>query len=158
MVQSNKYHKSRAVGVTSEVGLITDRDLAEPSGLRNTTSFIPLRYRKSRSTDHYATMWNSSIWPIDRTLSVATTPGQSGSGSDGNDEIIRIPQSTSITGASPSECLVLYPGHSWGVGGVLPIYRDAVGVFYNPSQLGRKQMEWVSIFHAWKCSYFQIYA
>ena len=29
MVQSNKYYKSRAVGVTSEVGLITDRDLAE---------------------------------------------------------------------------------------------------------------------------------
>ena len=28
MVQSNKYYKSRAVGVTSEVGLSTDRDLS----------------------------------------------------------------------------------------------------------------------------------
>ena len=28
MVQSNKYYKSRAVGVTSEVGLTTDRDLS----------------------------------------------------------------------------------------------------------------------------------
>ena len=39
VVQSNKY-KSRAVGVTSKVGLTTDQDLAEPLCLRN-TSFIP---------------------------------------------------------------------------------------------------------------------
>ena len=30
MLRSNKYHKSHAVGVMSEVGLTTDRDLAEP--------------------------------------------------------------------------------------------------------------------------------
>ena len=30
MVQSNKYHKSCVVGVTSEVGLTIDRNLAEP--------------------------------------------------------------------------------------------------------------------------------
>ena len=30
MVQSNKYYKSHAVGVTSKVGLTTDWDLAEP--------------------------------------------------------------------------------------------------------------------------------
>ena len=53
MVQSNKYIKSRAVGVTFEVGLTTDRDLAELLWLRNTTSFIPPRYRKSRGTSHY---------------------------------------------------------------------------------------------------------
>ena len=35
----------------------------------------------------------SSIWPIDRTLSSATTAGQSGPGSDGNEEVLRIPQS-----------------------------------------------------------------
>ena len=40
----------------------------------------------------------SSIWPIDRTLSGATTPGQSGHGSDGNEGIRDIPQSSSITG------------------------------------------------------------
>ena len=33
----------------------------------------------------------SSIWPIDRTLSGATTPGQSGPGSDGNTGVLRIP-------------------------------------------------------------------
>ena len=34
----------------------------------------------------------SSIWPIDRTLSGATTPGQSGHGSDGNEGMSYIPQ------------------------------------------------------------------
>ena len=33
----------------------------------------------------------SSIWPIDRTLSGATTPGQSGPGSDGNEGVLHIP-------------------------------------------------------------------
>ena len=32
------------------------------------------------------------------TLSGATTPGQSGPGSDGNKEVLHIPQSSSITG------------------------------------------------------------
>ena len=50
----------------------------------------------------------SSIWPIDRTLSSATTPSQSGPGSDGNEGVPRIPQSSGITRASPSYCLVLY--------------------------------------------------
>ena len=57
-------------------------------------------------------MSNSSIWPIDRTLSGATTPGQSQLGSDGNEGILRIPQSSSITEVSPSDCLVSYTGHS----------------------------------------------
>ena len=33
----------------------------------------------------------SSIWPIDRTLSGATTQGQSGPGSNGNEEVLCIP-------------------------------------------------------------------
>ena len=33
----------------------------------------------------------SSIWPIDRTQLGATTPGQRGTGSDGNEEVLRIP-------------------------------------------------------------------
>ena len=45
----------------------------------------------------------SSIWPIDRTLSDATTPGQSLPGSDGNEGVIRISQSSSITGISLSD-------------------------------------------------------
>ena len=40
----------------------------------------------------------SSIWPIDRALSSATTPGRSELGSDVNKWAIRIPQSSSITG------------------------------------------------------------
>ena len=40
----------------------------------------------------------SSIWPIDRALSDATTPGQSRLKSNGNEGVLRIPQSTSITG------------------------------------------------------------
>ena len=39
---------------------------------------------------------------------------------------------SSITGASPPDRLVLYPGHLMD-GGVLPLCRDAVDVFYNPS-------------------------
>ena len=56
--------------------------------------------------------WFSSIWLIDRALSGATIPGQIGFGSNGNEEVLRIPQSSSITGNSPSDCLVSYPGHS----------------------------------------------
>ena len=59
-------------------------------------------------------MSNSSIWPIDRTLSDATTPKQSGPASDGNKGVFRIPQSSSITKASPLDCLVSYPGRSFG--------------------------------------------
>ena len=53
----------------------------------------------------------SSIWPIDRTLSGANTPGQSGPESDGNEGVLCIPQNSSITGTSSSDCLVSYPGH-----------------------------------------------
>ena len=47
-------------------------------------------------------------------LSGATTQGQSGPGGDVNKRVIRIPQSPSVTGASPSDCLVSYPGHTLG--------------------------------------------
>ena len=49
-------------------------------------------------------------------LSGATTPAQSGPGSDGNEGVLRIPQSSSITATSRSDCLVSYPGHSLGGG------------------------------------------
>ena len=55
-------------------------------------------------------MSNSSIW----TLSGATTPDQSGHGSDGNEGVLRVPQISCITEASPPDCLVSYPGHSLG--------------------------------------------
>ena len=50
------------------------------------------------------------IWPINKTLSGATTPNQSGPGSDGNKGALRIPQSSSITETSSSDCLVSYLG------------------------------------------------
>ena len=53
-------------------------------------------------------MSNIAIWPIDRTLSYATTPGYSGPGSDGIERVLRIPQN------SPSDSLVSYPGYSLG--------------------------------------------
>ena len=56
----------------------------------------------------------SSIWPIDRTLIRYTTPRQSGPGSDGNQGVLRIPQSSSIAGTSSSDCLVVYREHSLG--------------------------------------------
>ena len=42
---------------------------------------------------------------------------------------------SSITGTSPSDCLVSY--QDIVEGGVLPYSKDAVGVFYSPSRLGR---------------------
>ena len=53
-------------------------------------------------------LFNPSIGP----LSGATTPGQRGPGSNGNEGVLHIPQSSSIAGTSPSDCFVSYPGHS----------------------------------------------
>ena len=96
----------------------------------------------------------SSIWPTDVTLSGATFPGYSWPGSDGNERVLRIPQSSSITGISPFDCLVSYSGHSAAVqsvysevpvdwitghslGEVLSLCREAVGVFYSTSRLSK---------------------
>ena len=49
-----------------------------------------------------------SIRPIDRTLSGVANPRQGVAESDG------IPQISSITDASTSDCLVSYPGHPLG--------------------------------------------
>ena len=68
----------------------------------------------------------SSIWPIDRNLSGATTLGQSGPGSDGNEGVLCIPRT------SPSDHLVSYPGHL--LGRRLPLCREAVSVFYSHNQ------------------------
>ena len=59
-------------------------------------------------------MSNTSIWPIDRAFSGATTPCENGPGSDGNEGVHRIPQSSSTDGASPSDCLASYTGHLLG--------------------------------------------
>ena len=68
---------------------------------------------------------------MNRTLSGATTPGQRRPRSDGYEGVHRIPQSFSITGTSPSDCLVSYQDTRWV--GVVPLYREAV----SPSWLGK---------------------
>ena len=52
-------------------------------------------------------LFNPYIGP----LSGATTAGQSGPGSDGNEGGLRISQSSRIAGTSPTDCLVSYPRH-----------------------------------------------
>ena len=81
---------------------------------------------------------NSFIWPIDRTL----PPGQSGSWGSYNNGVLCIPQSSSITGASPSDCLFAYPEPS--LGWVLALCRDAVGILNSSSWLGYIQL-WYSM-------------
>ena len=80
-------------------------------------------------------MPNSSIWPIDRTITGATTPGQNGPGSYDNERVLRIPQSSSITGASPSDYLVSYLGHSL-VGGGLTTLQRCSRCILQPQQSG----------------------
>ena len=48
-----------------------------------------------------------SVLAIDGTPSGATTPGHSGPGSNGNEEVA----SSFKAGASPSDCLMSYAGH-----------------------------------------------
>ena len=55
-------------------------------------------------------LFNPQIGP----LSGATTPGQSGPGSNDYEGVLRIPQSLCTAGTSPSDCLVSHPGHSLG--------------------------------------------
>ena len=50
---------------------------------------------------------------IDRILSGAITPGQSGFWSNGNEGVLHIPQ-ISKAGGSPSDCLLSYLGHPLG--------------------------------------------
>ena len=57
------------------------------------------------------------------TISDATTPGKNGPGIDVNEGVLCIPQSSRITGASLSDCLMSYPGYSFGR--KLPLCRDA---------------------------------
>ena len=75
---------------------------------------IPMFYLYGHSmyVSHIAISW---LW-------YTTTLGQSGPGSDGNKDVLCILQSSSITGTSPSDCFVSYPGHSL-VGGLTPLER-----------------------------------
>ena len=76
---------------------------------------------------------------MDRTLSGATTLDQSGPGRNGNEGILRIPQSSSITRISSSDCLMSTQDIRWGGG--LTICIEAVRVFYSSSRLGNLKLE-----------------
>ena len=67
------------------------------------------------------------------------TPGKS----NGNNGVLHIPQRSSISGTSPSDCLMSYPRHS--LEGVLPRCREAVGVFYSLSRLGKNVLAFVCV-------------
>ena len=75
-------------------------------------------------------MPNSSIYDIDRTLSGATTLGQSEPGHIGNEGVLWIPQSSSITETSPSDCLVSYPEPWLRVRGLTTLQKSS-RVFYS---------------------------
>ena len=79
-------------------------------------------YQSKFNISHLFTDIICSIWLIDRTLSNATTPGQSGSGRNGNEEVLHIPL-ISKAGASPSNCLMSYSGHSLGKGDLVDFQR-----------------------------------
>ena len=71
-----------------------------------------------------------SSWPTDGTLTGTTSVGQSGSGRNGNEELLHVRKS-SRTWASASDILVSYARHTlWGN---LLLFRDAVGVFEAPA-------------------------
>ena len=74
-----------------------------------------------------------SIWPIDRTQSGATTQSLSGPGSDGNKVVLYILQSFSIPEALTIKLFSVISRTL--VGGVLPLCRDAVSVFYRPKPM-----------------------
>ena len=76
---------------------------------------------------------NSSIWPIEGTLTGTTTLDQSEPGNNGNEEVLHIPQNFR-TEASPIRWFSLMPRTLIGRG-VLSFCRDVVDVFYSPSQL-----------------------
>ena len=86
----------------------------------------------------------SSICPINWTLSVATTLGQSGPWSNGNEEVLSIPQSSSIIGTSSSDGLVSYLGHSMEDGFTL---LPSCSRFILPLQPVGQERHWCKVKH-----------
>ena len=83
----------------------------------------------------------SFIWPIDRTLSGATTPVLSGPGSDVSEGVLHVSQSFSFTGISPSDFFSVISRTL--VRGVLPLCREAVDVFYSTSRLDNLNKDYI---------------
>ena len=75
---------------------------------------------------------DSSICPVDRTLTSTISLGQSGPRSNGNEVVLHTFKS-SKTGSSLSDAVKCHR-HLFRTRKALPICRDAVSVFYSPSQ------------------------
>ena len=127
--------EKKILSVVHLLGLVWFYGISTIVGYLKPNSFLYMNCSISNnSVKHKYTIF--SIWLIHRTLSSATTAGLSGLGSDGNEGIIRIPQSSSISVGSPWDFLVSYQNtRCWGR--ELLFWRDAVGVFYSPSRQGR---------------------
>ena len=104
-----------------------------------------------------------SIWPIDRTLSGATTWSQSGLGSNSNEGVLYIPQS-SKTGSLPLDGLVSYLRHSLG-GSLTPLQRCIRCIYSTaPADWAKFSFCFVSLsdliwyFIAWKFKYLSLRA
>ena len=81
-------------------------------GLFNTKSILYIKTVPFQTIQFSISTQFSSIWPIGRTLSGSTTPGQSEPDSDGSEGVLCIP--LSITRTSPSDYLESYTGQSLG--------------------------------------------
>ena len=77
---------------------------------------------------------------MDRALSGATIPGQSGPGSNGNEGVLGIPPKLQHHWSLTIRLFRVICRTLIGVG-VLALSKDAVGVFYNLSRLGKTQIE-----------------
>ena len=85
------------------------------------------------------TKFDRSIWPTDWTLTVTITSGQSGPGSNSNEGVLHIRQSSNNE-VSLSDGLVSYPGHM--LRRVTPICRDAADIFYDRSYNATVKVTW----------------
>ena len=74
-------------------------------------------------------MLNISIWPIDRTLTDDIIPGQSGNGSDGNEGVLRIPQSSNRKFNVVFRTLVVMGGRSYPSAEVQSVYSAAAAAW-----------------------------
>ena len=93
--------------------------------------------QKTVNSNNSLVLLKQSIEP----LSSATNPGQSGPGSDGNEGVLRIPQSFIITGTSPSDCLVSYLGHS--LEGFYPSAKEQSVYSIAPADWARLMFNWI---------------
>ena len=84
----------------------------------------------------------NSIRPIDRILLCATMLGQSGPGRNSNEGELYIPQILRA-GASPSDGLMSYPGHSCVCGGGY-LFAEMLSVYSTaPANWGWRRKSWI---------------